>query len=102
MANQKKVIACGPRLAVLAMALRFVAAPLAMAIGSLSVRLYGDVLRIAILQAALPQAVTAFVFAREYGLHANVLSTAYVLVIFETLVSLPMLSVYYMLLEFIH
>ena len=27
-------------------------------------------------QAALPQSITTFVFAKEYGLHADVLSTA--------------------------
>lgn len=29
-----------------------------------------------ILQAALPQSITSFIFAKEYGLHADVLSTA--------------------------
>jgi hypothetical protein len=29
-----------------------------------------------ILQAALPQSIASFVFAKEYGLHADVLSTA--------------------------
>ncbi|CAO2211598.1 unnamed protein product, partial [Urochloa humidicola] len=43
----------------------------------------GDVLRFAIIQAALPQSIASFfVFAKEYGLHADVLSTA---VIFGTL-----------------
>lgn len=32
-----------------------------------------------ILQAALPQGIVPFVFAREYGLHPDILSTGYVL-----------------------
>ncbi|KAJ9557447.1 hypothetical protein OSB04_012061, partial [Centaurea solstitialis] len=75
MALQDKIIECGVKLVVFSMLLRFLAAPAAMAIGSLLVGLQGDVLSIAIIQAALPQAITAFVYAKEYGLHANVLST---------------------------
>uniref|UniRef100_A0A6V7QYA0 Auxin efflux carrier component n=1 Tax=Ananas comosus var. bracteatus TaxID=296719 RepID=A0A6V7QYA0_ANACO len=95
MALQEKIIACGPSLTVFGMALRFVAGPAAMAIGSIAVGLRGDVLRVAIIQAALPQSITSFIFAREYGLHADVLSTA---VIFGMLVSLPLLVAYYVLL----
>uniref|UniRef100_A0A6N2L0N1 Auxin efflux carrier component n=1 Tax=Salix viminalis TaxID=40686 RepID=A0A6N2L0N1_SALVM len=73
--------------------------PAAMAIGSLAVGLHGDVLRVAIIQAALPQAITSFIFAQEYGLHAEVLSTA---VIFGTMVALPVLIAYYAILEFVH
>ncbi|KAK1272049.1 putative auxin efflux carrier component 8 [Acorus gramineus] len=50
MALQEKVVACGPNLTVFGMALRFVAGPAAMAIGSIAVGLRGDVLRIAIIQ----------------------------------------------------
>ncbi|OAY72070.1 putative auxin efflux carrier component 8, partial [Ananas comosus] len=92
MALQEKLIACGPRLTVVGMALRFIAGPAAAMVGAIAVGLRGDVLRLAIIQAALPQSITTFVFAREYGLHAEVLSTA---VIFGTLVSLPVLIAYY-------
>ena len=44
--------------------------------GAMALGLRGDVLRLAIIQAALPQSITTFVFAKEYGLHADVLSTA--------------------------
>ncbi|XP_010525085.1 PREDICTED: auxin efflux carrier component 5 [Tarenaya hassleriana] len=98
MALQKKVIACGASLTVIGMVLKFVAGPAAMAIGSIVVGLHGDVLRVAIIQAALPQSITSFVFAKEYGLHADVLSTA---VIFGMLVSLPVLIGYYAALEFV-
>lgn len=50
MALQEKMIACGTRLTVIGMVLRFVAGPTAMAIGSIAVGLRGDVLRIAIIQ----------------------------------------------------
>ncbi|KAK4433027.1 Auxin efflux carrier component 5 [Sesamum alatum] len=99
MALQEKVIACGANLTVFGMALRFIAGPLAMALGSVAVGLHGDVLRVAIIQAALPQSITSFIFAKEYGLHADVLSTA---VIFGMIVSLPVLIGYYALLEFVH
>ncbi|ONK56199.1 uncharacterized protein A4U43_C10F5150 [Asparagus officinalis] len=99
MAQQKKIIACGPGLTAIGMALRFVAGPAAMAVGSIAVGLHGDVLRVAIIQAAVPQSITSFIFAKEYGLHADVLSTA---VIFGMLASLPILVVYYILLEFMH
>ncbi|KAK2974222.1 hypothetical protein RJ640_016708 [Escallonia rubra] len=76
MAMQEKIIACGTSLTVFGMVLRFIAGPAAMAIGSIAVGLHGDVLRVAIIQAALPQSITSFIFAKEYGLHADVLSTA--------------------------
>ncbi|CAH2072602.1 unnamed protein product [Thlaspi arvense] len=99
MALQEKLIVCGTSLTVMGMVLKFIAGPAAMAIGSIAVGLHGDVLRVAIIQAALPQSITSFIFAKEYGLHADVLSTA---VIFGMLVSLPVLLAYYAALEFIH
>ncbi|CAD6224319.1 unnamed protein product [Miscanthus lutarioriparius] len=98
MALQEKIIVCGAGPTVLGMALRFVAGPAATAAGAGALGLRGDVLRLAVMQAALPQSITTFVFAREYGLHADVLSTA---VIFGTLASLPVLIVYYIVLGLI-
>ncbi|XP_030529332.1 auxin efflux carrier component 5 [Rhodamnia argentea] len=97
-AMQRKVIACGMKMTILGMVLRFVAGPALMTVSSLVMGLRGDVLRIAIIQAALPQAITTFIFAKEYGLHASVLSTA---VVFGTLASLPLLIAYYAALEVI-
>ncbi|KAJ8634257.1 hypothetical protein MRB53_027593 [Persea americana] len=97
MAMQEKLIACGISLTVFGMVLRFIAGPAAMAIGSIAMGLHGDVLRISIIQAALPQSITSFIYAREYGLHADVLSTA---VIFGMLVALPVLIGYYLVLGF--
>ncbi|KAL6545452.1 hypothetical protein OROGR_009326 [Orobanche gracilis] len=99
MARQNKVIACGVRLGLYGMLLRFVSGPLTTVIGSLALGLRSDTLRIAIVQGALPEALTAFVFALEYGLHAEVLSTA---VIFGTIVSLPLLIGYYAILDVLH
>ncbi|KAK6911232.1 Membrane transport protein [Dillenia turbinata] len=99
MALQEKIIACGPSLTAFGMILRFIAGPAAMAIGAIAVGLHGDVLRVAIIQAALPQSITSFIFAKEYGLHAEVLSTA---VIFGLIASLPVLIVYYAILGFLN
>ncbi|KAK3133769.1 hypothetical protein QOZ80_6AG0540770 [Eleusine coracana subsp. coracana] len=98
MAMQEKIIVCGAGPTLLGMVLRFVAGPAATAVGAVALGLRGDVLRLAIIQAALPQSITTFVFAREYSLHADVLSTA---VIFGTLASLPVLIVYFIVLGLI-
>ncbi|KAJ3704804.1 hypothetical protein LUZ61_008509 [Rhynchospora tenuis] len=50
MATQEKALACGTNLTLFGMALRFIAGPLAMAIGCFVVGLRGDVLRVAIIQ----------------------------------------------------
>ncbi|XP_077227326.1 auxin efflux carrier component 5-like [Tasmannia lanceolata] len=98
MALQEKLIVCGASLTVFSMVLRFIAGPATMAIGAVAVGLHGTILRVAIIQAALPQSITSFIYAREYGLHADVLSTA---VAFGTLVSLPVLIGYYVVLGFL-
>nr|GLL36071.1 auxin efflux carrier component 5-like [Ipomoea trifida] len=76
MALQEKLISCGASLTILGMVLKFIAGPAAMAIGCIAMGLHGDVLRVAIIQAAVPQSITSFIFAKEYGLHPDVLSTA--------------------------
>ncbi|KAI3946600.1 hypothetical protein MKX01_014458 [Papaver californicum] len=91
-ALQEKILACGVRLTLFGLVLRFIAGPAAMAIGCVAVGLRGDVLRVAIVQAALPQAIASFIYAKEFGLHADVLSTA---VIVGMIVSLPVLIVYF-------
>ncbi|KAL3725671.1 hypothetical protein ACJRO7_030669 [Eucalyptus globulus] len=96
MAMQRKVIACGVKLTFVGMILRFIAGPALMTVSSFIMGLRGDVLRMAIMQAALPQSITTFIFAKEYGLHASVLSTG---VVFGTLASLPVLIAYYTALE---
>ncbi|KAI4364615.1 hypothetical protein MLD38_020682 [Melastoma candidum] len=99
MALQEKVMSCGASLTIFGMVLRFIAGPAAMAIGAMAVGLHGDVLRVAIIQAALPQSITSFIYAKEYALHADVLSTA---VIFGMLASSPVLIAYYAAMELMH
>lgn len=76
MAAQPKIIACGKRVAAYGMLARFVAGPAVMAVASIAVGLRSTILRVSIVQAALPQGIVPFVFAREYNLHPDVLSTA--------------------------
>ncbi|CAI9285443.1 unnamed protein product [Lactuca saligna] len=99
MALQPKIIDCGATLTAFGMLLRFVVAPATMAVSSFIMGLRGDVLCIAIIQAALPQAIASFVFAKEYELHTSVLSTA---VIFGTIVSIPLLISYYVVLDLLN
>ncbi|CAA2996925.1 auxin efflux carrier component 8 [Olea europaea subsp. europaea] len=99
MALQEKVIACGVRLTLLAMVLKFVGGPISMAIGCFASGLHGDIFRVAIIQAALPQSISSFVFAKEYGLHSELFSTA---VIFGTIISLPLLIGYYTIFDSFH
>ncbi|XP_020098787.1 auxin efflux carrier component 6 [Ananas comosus] len=95
MALQQRIIACGAKMAIISMFIRFICGPIIMCAASLAVGLKGVKLHTAIVQAALPQGIVPFVFAREYGLHPDILSAG---VIFGMLVSLPITLVYYILL----
>nr|WDA53376.1 putative auxin efflux carrier component 3a [Erycina pusilla] len=95
MALQPKIIACGNGMAAFAMAVRFLTGPAVMTAASIAVGLRGDLLRVAIVQAALPQGIVPFVFAKEYNVHPAILSTA---VIFGMLIALPITLVYYIIL----
>ncbi|XP_040999186.1 auxin efflux carrier component 6-like isoform X1 [Juglans microcarpa x Juglans regia] len=95
MALQPRIIACGTKRATMGMAIRFLCGPIIMSATSVAVGLRGVKLHFAIVQAALPQGIVPFVFAREYGLHPDILSTG---VIFGMLVSLPVTLLYYIFL----
>nr|WCB22846.1 PIN1C [Zizania latifolia] len=95
MALQPRIIACGNKVATFAMAVRFLTGPAVMAAASIAVGLRGTLLHVAIVQAALPQDIVPFVFAKEYSVHPDILSTA---VIFGMLIALPITLVYYILL----
>ncbi|XP_073052786.1 auxin efflux carrier component 6-like isoform X1 [Primulina eburnea] len=95
MALQPRIIACGLKMGAISMVVRFIGGPLLMSASSVAVGLKGIHLHAAIVQAALPQGIVPFVFAREYGLHPDILSTG---VIFGMLISLPMTLLYYILL----
>ncbi|XP_059452986.1 auxin efflux carrier component 6 [Corylus avellana] len=95
MALQPRIIACGTKRATMGMVIRFLCGPILMSAASVAVGLRGEKLHAAIVQAALPQGIVPFVFAREYGLHPDILSTG---VIFGMLVSLPVTLLYYIFL----
>ncbi|KAF8398991.1 hypothetical protein HHK36_014856 [Tetracentron sinense] len=95
MALQPRIIACGNSIAAFAMAVRFLTGPAVMAAASIAVGLRGVLLHVAIVQAALPQGIVPFVFAKEYNVHPDILSTG---VIFGMLIALPITLVYYILL----
>ncbi|XP_022993499.1 auxin efflux carrier component 3-like isoform X2 [Cucurbita maxima] len=95
MGLQPKMIACGNSVAAFAMAIRFLTGPAVMAIASIAIGLRGTLLRVAIVQAALPQGIVPFVFAKEYNVHPAILSTG---VIFGMLIALPITLLYYVLL----
>ncbi|KAG0464561.1 hypothetical protein HPP92_020630 [Vanilla planifolia] len=95
MALQPKLIACGNSVAAFAMAVRFLAGPAVIAATSIGIGVRGVLLHVAIVQAALPQGIVPFVFAKEYNCHADILSTS---VIFGMLIALPITILYYVLL----
>ncbi|XP_061361657.1 auxin efflux carrier component 2-like [Gastrolobium bilobum] len=93
MALQPKIIACGKSVAAFSMVVRFLTGPTVIAATSIGTSMREVLLHVAIVQAALPQCIVPFVFAKEYNLHANILSTA---VIFGMLVALPITILYYL------
>ncbi|CAK7346841.1 unnamed protein product [Dovyalis caffra] len=95
MALQPRIIVCGKKRATMAMAIRFLCGPIVMSATSVAIGMRGVRLRAAIVQAALSQGIVPFVFAREYGLHPDIMSTG---VIFGMLVSLPVTLIYYVFL----
>ncbi|TVU18928.1 hypothetical protein EJB05_35048, partial [Eragrostis curvula] len=94
-ARQSRFVPCGYTVASISMVLKFLVGPVIMLLTSLAIGLHGTLLRVAVVQAALPLAVTSFVFAEEYKVHADIMSTGVILGIF---ISLPVTIVYYILL----
>ncbi|KAL6645940.1 hypothetical protein ACP70R_017548 [Stipagrostis hirtigluma subsp. patula] len=94
-ARQSRIVPCGYAIASLSMLLKFLVGPVVMLLGSLTIGLHGTLLHIAVVQAALPLAVTSFVYAEEYKVKADIMSTGVILGIF---ISLPVTIVYYILL----
>ncbi|KAM7473460.1 hypothetical protein LguiB_020703 [Lonicera macranthoides] len=74
-----KIIACGKSVATFSMAVRFLTGPAVIAATSIAIGLRGVLLHVAIVQAALPQGIVPFVFAKEYNVHPDILSTAQLL-----------------------
>ncbi|KAF8716759.1 hypothetical protein HU200_025847 [Digitaria exilis] len=94
-ARQSRFVPCGYTIASLSMVLRFLIGPVVMLLVSLAIGMHGTLLHIAVVQAALPLAITSFVYAEEYKVHADIMSTGVILGIF---ISLPVTIVYYILL----
>ncbi|XP_066315244.1 probable auxin efflux carrier component 9 [Miscanthus floridulus] len=94
-ARQSRFVPCGYTIASLSMLLKFLIGPVIMLLASLAIGMHGTLLHIAVVQAALPLAVTSFVYAEEYKVHADIMSTGVILGIF---ISLPVTIVYYILL----
>ncbi|KAL5167314.1 Auxin efflux carrier component 8 [Glycine soja] len=69
MASQSSIIACGPRMTMVAIGLKVVLGPALMAVASLVIGLRDKLFKVAIVQAALPQGIVPFVFAKEYNVH---------------------------------
>ncbi|KNA07654.1 hypothetical protein SOVF_169920 [Spinacia oleracea] len=95
MALQPRMVACGNSIATFSMGVRFLTGPTVMAAASIVVGLRGNLLHVAIVQAALSQGIVPFVFAKEYNVHPDILSTG---VIFGMLIALPITLIYYILL----
>ncbi|XP_027358401.1 probable auxin efflux carrier component 8 isoform X2 [Abrus precatorius] len=96
MASNSSIIACGPRMTMVAMGLKFLVGPAIMAVASIVIGLRGRMLKVAIVQAALPQGIVPFVFAREYNVNPGILSTG---VLLGMLIALPVAVTYYVLLS---
>ncbi|PUZ44253.1 hypothetical protein GQ55_8G075100 [Panicum hallii var. hallii] len=78
-ARQKRFVPCGYGMAAISMALKFLVGPVVVLLTSVAIGLHGILLRIAVVQAALPLAVNSFVYAEEYKVHADVMSTGVIL-----------------------
>ncbi|KAK8637454.1 hypothetical protein V6N13_064873 [Hibiscus sabdariffa] len=95
MASQASIIACGIRMTIVGIVLKFVVGPALMAASSAALGLRGRVLRVEIMQAALPPGVVPFVFTKEYNVYPDTLSTG---VIFGMLIAVPVALIYYLIL----
>ncbi|AES77331.2 auxin efflux carrier family transporter [Medicago truncatula] len=95
MASQSSIIACGPRNTVVAIGLKVLVGPALMALASIVIGLRNTLFKVAIVQAALPQGIVPFVFAKEYNVHPSILSTA---ILLGMLIALPVELAFYFLL----
>ncbi|KAL8248537.1 hypothetical protein R6Q59_005405 [Mikania micrantha] len=96
MALQPKLIACGRSKAVVSIVVKFLIGPVVSALAAFLVGLRGTLFHVAIVQAALSVGIVPFVFAKEYDVHATILSTS---VIFGMLITVPITLCYYIVLQ---
>ncbi|CAM0882403.1 unnamed protein product [Alopecurus aequalis] len=95
-ALQTKIIACGIKKMLLSLSIRFFLGPALMVVSSYAVGMRGTLLKVAIVQAALPQGIVPFVFAKEYNVNADILSTA---IIVGMMVAVPAALAYYFVMD---
>ncbi|KAK7411956.1 hypothetical protein VNO78_03401 [Psophocarpus tetragonolobus] len=95
MALQPKIITCGKAKASISMGIRFLVGPAVIIATSKIMAIHGVLIKVTIVQAALPQGIVPFVFAKEYNLHPDILSTS---VIFGMVIALPVTIIYYVVL----
>nr|AFK32346.1 putative auxin efflux carrier PIN8 [Zea mays] len=95
-ALQTKIVACGTKRMLLSLGVRFFLGPGLMVISSYLIGMRGTLLKVAIIQAALPQGIVPFVFAKEYNVHADILSTA---IILGMMVAVPVALGYYFVMD---
>ncbi|XP_015695640.1 probable auxin efflux carrier component 9 isoform X2 [Oryza brachyantha] len=74
-ARQSRFVPCGYKIASFSMVIKFLIGPVVMLFASLVIGMHGTLLHIAVVQAALPLAVTSFVYAEEYKVQADIMST---------------------------
>ncbi|KAK7394531.1 hypothetical protein VNO78_15060 [Psophocarpus tetragonolobus] len=95
MASQSSIIACGTRMTLVAIGLKVMVGPALMAVASFVIGLRDTLFKVAVVQAALPQGIVPFVFAKEYNVHPAVLSTS---ILLGMLIALPVELAFYFLL----
>ncbi|CAJ1975830.1 unnamed protein product [Sphenostylis stenocarpa] len=76
MGLQPKMMTCGKTRAMISMVVKFLVGPMLILATSKAIGINGVLLRVVVVQAALPQGLIPFIFAKEYNLHADILSTA--------------------------
>lgn len=97
--DQKKVVSCTPQHLAWALALRFLVAPLGMVAVCHMLALTGELRRLMITQATLPQAVVAFAFSEQYRVMPQIMSSS---IVVGTLLGSPVAVVYYYVLEAVY
>ncbi|RID73434.1 hypothetical protein BRARA_B00587 [Brassica rapa] len=91
MASQSSI-----KMSIITMILKFILGPALMIASAFCIRLRGTLFRVTILQATLPQGIVPFVFAKEYNVNPEIVSTG---VIFGMLVFVPITLAYYFVLD---
>ncbi|KAK8619103.1 hypothetical protein V6N13_133070 [Hibiscus sabdariffa] len=95
MASQPSIIACGIPMTIVGTVLKFMAGPALMAASSAAFGLRGKSLRMAIAHAGSSSSWSGSIFAKEYNIYPDTLSTG---VFFGMLIAVPTALIYYLVL----